>query len=183
MIDPLASTRQARGVTIGNPGDNLALYATDRNSMLRRSLGPPSGGYLDVILPLPFIEQLVKLRGGELLLAADYAMLMAGDTTLWGRYLAPDPEPIEYEHVLNKLRPSDMVELPADFAQAVVRAGVMQSRDDTDRVVVSMRIKDGVMTLIGEGPYGGVIDNLPFAHPDVSLGFASRWSSASASMI
>jgi hypothetical protein len=174
IVDPRSPSQQACGISVVQDDSGLYLYCTDGASLVRSAIEQP-GEPKEVILSLPFVEQMLRLggRGGDLMLESGYALFEAHETGLWGRYIVPEPDAADFEAVLRKRRPLTLMPLPDGFYDAVARAGVMAAREAM-AVPVSLSVANGEMRLISHGPSGDIIDPLPFEHEPVTIRFDQK---------
>jgi hypothetical protein len=175
---------ETTGITLIPNHSQLDLFATDRMTMTRAKLKKHSEFNRRVTLSAEFCEQLLRLREAKnvlLSLKSDHVLVAADKTTLFGRLLQVDGDPIDYAGILKRHTPNSFpngVPKPKDDERFRIGIALSVANRFSDSKVndrIQLKISGGQLSLSAANVtrYGSGNDAVPFAeHPDASSAVA-----------
>lgn len=164
------------GVTFVMTEDGLSLYTTDSKTIAEAFVKKPKDYDVDhVVLPTPFIEQLLRLCGpdGEMAILKDSVVAYSKSGIGIYARLVDCPDPSDFETELQRALPKGFrkaaVDIPEVMKLAVERALVVL--DGKVAEPISLYVKDKVLHMEAESGLGELRDQIPLEqeHEDVDI--------------
>lgn len=174
-VSATANVPDLKGVTIVNQAA-LQLYTTDAKTISWATIKDVKGWPIKpghrVILPIPFVEQLVALGDDrtKLHLTEDDVVAITGDGAMLFAGLIESDRPINFQETIETARKDvQLVTMPKKLKLMLERADVMLMGQQEQ--VIDMAVEDGELDLHTSTFYGVLRDNVQLEEipKDVSL--------------
>jgi hypothetical protein len=167
------------GVTLINYGDELLMFATDRETISHGAVAlKDKVGFKDrVIFPTEFCRELLRIAKGatklNMEITENYAILEHGDVTLYTLLEELDHNPLDFIANLDQLftaaMKKKMIEIPSKIAGILERACIVTNAA-VDRTKTTIKVGDaGKTIMVSKSERGEVTDTITLEdHPLVT---------------
>lgn len=172
---------EQKGVTLlQESSDEVEFYSTDEKTISRVIINIDGAMFSSLefdqcIFPTPFCEQLKKLGDPEsmdgLLSVDDSCVYFLRDDGLFiFSRLVENEDPVDFRDLIGKtLKDESYIEIPDKFFSAIDKAAFLTEK--TESFNSTMRFADGVLSIIIETPFSGMIENIALKHKDIEIKF------------
>ena len=137
-------------------GDALTKYTTDIN------------GHIDACLSRAFCDAITKIGISYLIIGSEWVCSNFEDFKVYGRNLGPTT--FDYETNIGKILGGatlDLVDIPVKLLnEHLTRARIVA---DIETSPTTIMIKENILELQTETPFGNVYDNIKIKHPDIEV--------------